>query len=245
MEQHERGILTTNGAYSGTLEPGLHWKWPFFQSVKSISVQQQATLWNCRADEQCEAPRRGEMQSYSKDQQPANLRVSVNWHVPVDKMEDIYTQYGGNLEAVVDRLIGRKAPQAVKTVFGQFTAASAIQDRANFNAQISKAVMESVDLDAPIVVDSVQVENIDYSQDYENSIESRMLAEVEVQKRRQEFEQEKIAADIALTKAQGAANSTLAQAKADAESITLRGNAEALAIKARGDALRDIQDLCN
>jgi regulator of protease activity HflC (stomatin/prohibitin superfamily) len=98
---------------------------------------------------------------------------------------------------------------------------------------IQKAVV------GPIIVESVQIENIDFSDAYESSIEARMLAEVEVQKVRQNAEREKVQAEIAVIQAQAQADSKLAQAKADAEAITLRGNAEADAIKAKGAALRD------
>ncbi len=102
----------------------------------------------------------------------------------------------------------------------------------------------------PVIVDSVQIENIDFSDAYEASIEQRMLAEVEVQKLRQNAEREKVQAEITVTQAnahadarradaQAQADAVRLQAQADAEAIRLRGDAEALAIKARGDALKD------
>jgi regulator of protease activity HflC (stomatin/prohibitin superfamily) len=75
-----------------------------------------------------------------------------------------------------------------------------------------------------------------------------MLAEVEVDRLRQNLAREKVQAEIKVTQAQAVADSTLAQARAqaeatrvqaqaDAERIELRGNAEAKAIHARGAAL--------
>jgi regulator of protease activity HflC (stomatin/prohibitin superfamily) len=79
-----------------------------------------------------------------------------------------------------------------------------------------------------MIVESVQVENIDFSDAYEKSIEQRMLAEVEVQKVQQNAEREKVQAEIAVI-----------QAKAQADAVKLQGDAEAHAINARGKALRD------
>ena len=59
-----------------------------------------------------------------------------------------------------------------------------------------------------------------------------MLAEVEVQRVRQNLERERIQAEIVET-----------QATAEANAIRLRGEAEALAIDARGRALRDNPDI--
>jgi regulator of protease activity HflC (stomatin/prohibitin superfamily) len=232
VDQSERGVVTTNGAYTSTANPGLHFKLPLFQAVTFVSIQQQATQWTCDPGEAC-------LQAYSKDQQPADLRVSVTWHALPDAMEQIYTQYGGDLDAVVGRLIARRVPQEVKTVFGRFTAQSAIQDRAQLNGEILNAVQSGIDVGSPIAVDSVQIENIDYSDAYEQSVEQSKLAEVEVRRRQQELEQQKIAAQITVTQAQAEADSELARAKAEAEATRIRGEAEAAAIKARGNALRD------
>lgn len=65
------------------------------------------------------------------------------------------------------------------------------------------------------------------------------MAEVEVQRRSQELEQQRIQAQIVVTQAQGAADARVAEAKAQAEATRLAGDAEASAIRARGEALRD------
>jgi regulator of protease activity HflC (stomatin/prohibitin superfamily) len=88
-----------------------------------------------------------------------------------------------------------------------------------------------------VVIESVQLENIDFSDAYEKSIEQRMLAEVEVQKLRQNAEREKVQAEIVVTQAKAKADAIRAEAQAQADAIKLRGNAEAQAIDARGKAL--------
>ena len=70
-----------------------------------------------------------------------------------------------------------------------------------------------------------------------------MMAEVEVQRRAQELEQQRIQAQIVVTQAQGAADARVAEAKAQAEATRLAGDAEAHAIRVRGEALRDNPDL--
>lgn len=94
-------------------------------------------------------------------------------------------------------------------------------------------------VDGPVVIESVQIENIDFSKAYEASIEQRMLAEVEVQRIRQNAEREKVSAEITVTKAKAEADAVRATAPAESEAIKLKGDAEATSIKARGDALRD------
>ena len=218
-----RGVQLRNGAVVGTAEPGLGFKMPIIDSVVDISVQSQARAYE-------------NVQTYSKDQQTASLMISVNYRLPADQVEAIYAEYGG-AEGVVNRLLDRQVPQAVKNVFGRFNAVTAINERGRLVNEVSMALMESVK--GPIIIESVQIENIDFDDGYERAIAARMEAEVEVQKVKQNAEREKITAEITVIQAQAAADSKLAEAKAAAEATRIQGEAEAAAIKAKSEALKD------
>lgn len=223
IDQGERGVILRNGAITGTAEPGLGFKVPFIDKVRKITVQTQAQIYN-------------DVLTYSKDQQTAGLTLSVNYRLPPDQVQTIYAEYGGQ-DGIVSRLLDRQVLEEVKNVFGKYNAVAAIQERERLNADVQSAIQGAVR--GPIFIESVQIENIDFSDAYENSIEQRMLAEVEVQKVRQNADREKIQAEIAVIQAQATADARVAQAKADAEATRLRGDAEADAIKARGKALSD------
>jgi regulator of protease activity HflC (stomatin/prohibitin superfamily) len=223
VDEGYRGVALRNGAVVGTSEPGLGFKMPIIDSVVDISIQSNARLYE-------------NVLSYSKDQQTASLNVSVNYRLPADQVEMIYAEYGGE-EGVISRLLDRQLMQAVKNVFGQYNAVTAIQDRSRLVADVTTAVQNAVV--GPIIIESVQIENIDFSDAYEQSIEARMLAEVEVQKVRQNAEREKVTAEITVIQAQAEADAQLARATAEAEATRIRGEAEADAIEAKGAALRD------
>lgn len=227
VDETERGVLLRNGALVGVVEPGLSFKTPFIETVKFISVQSQATSYR-------------ELQAYSKDQQTATLQVSVSWHVVPGEVSKVYTQYQ-DLDGLVSRLISRQVPTQVENVFGQYNAVTAVQQRGKFVADVARAIKDSIN--GPVVIDGVQVENIDFSDDYERSIALRMKAEVEVKTREQMLQTEQVQAQIRVTQAQAEADSKLAEAKADAEATRLRGEAEADAIKARAQALASNQNL--
>ena len=232
IDQGDRGVLLTNGALSSVVDPGLHFKMPWFQHVEKISLRQQVLKWGCENSDDCSGL--PAMQAYSRDQQPADMRVTVNFHVPAAEVSNVYTNYG-SIEALADRVIARKAPQEIKTVFGQYDAVSVIQNRAKFNKDVADAISSVTD--GPVMIDSVQVENIDFSDAYEQAVEARMTAQVEVQKQEQNLQQEKIKADIAVTQAQGRANSVKAEADASAYKTKVEGEATAEAIKNRAAAL--------
>ncbi|MHB1087055.1 MAG: prohibitin family protein, partial [Minisyncoccota bacterium] len=223
IDQGERGVILRNGAIIGTAEPGLGFKLPFVDVVAEINVQSRSRRYEG-------------VESYSRDQQLATLVLSVNYHLPPDQVSQVYAQYGGE-EGILTRLVDRRVYELAKTTFGQFNASTAIQERGRLNAEIASAIQAAVL--GPVIIDSVQIEDISFSVVYEQSIEARMLAEVEVQKRTQELAQQKVQAEITVTQAQATADAVLAAAKAQADATRLAGEAEADAIRAKGSALLD------
>ena len=223
VDQGERGVILRNGAITGTAEPGLGFKMPIVDTVVDIDIRTRANLYE-------------NVMAYSRDQQTAGLNVSVNYRVPSDQVLNVYENYG-SVENLRSRVLDRKVYDQTKNVFGQFNAVTAIQERSRLVAEVQMAIQNAVQ--GPIIIESVQIENIDFSDAYENSIEQRMLAEVEVQKIQQNAEREKVQAEIKVIQAQADADARVAQATAEAKAITLTGNAEAEAINARGRALRD------
>src|SRR5262245_30338207 len=77
IDQTQRGVLLRNGAFVEVVQPGLHFKWPWIDAVAKIDMQTHTYTWT-------------KMESYSADQQPANLKVSVTLHVAADKVPDMY-----------------------------------------------------------------------------------------------------------------------------------------------------------
>lgn len=227
IDQGMRGVVLRNGALVGVAQPGLGFKLPLIDTVQKVSVQTHVETFD-------------NMHTYSRDQQPALLRLSVNYRVAPDKVSELYASYG-SIEGALARTIRPHVNQHAKIVFGGYTAVSAIQDRGKLNAEIEDAIRRG--FAGPIMVESVQIENIDFSKAYEQSIEQRMLAEVEVQRLRQNADREKVQAEITVTQATARANGVRAQAQAEADAIRLRGEAEASAIRARGAALGENPNL--
>lgn len=229
VDQGERGVLLRNGKLSSVAEPGLGFKTPLIDSVRFVSVR----------DHNVTLP----LEAYSFDQQPATMQVSVTYRVPVDRVADLYKEYGtlANLQA---RVIDRRTPDAVKNVFGRFTAVRAIQEREKLGAETMQAVIQ-VMRDAPVQIVGVQVEEVGFSAAYEQSIEQRMLAQVQIETTRQQKETATINAEIQVVKAKAEADARREAFQAEADGIRLRGDAEAAAIQARADALAANTNLVN
>ena len=227
VDQGERGVILRNGAITGTADPGLGFKLPIVDKVVDIDVRSRANLYE-------------NILAYSRDQQTAGLTVSVNYRVPSDQVVSVYENYG-SVDSLRSRVLDRKVYDETKNVFGRFNAVTAIQERSRLVAEVQEAIQAAVM--GPIIIESVQIENIDFDDSYEQAIAARMEAEVEVQRIQQNAEREKVTAEITVIKAQAEADARVAQAKAQAEATRLAGEAEADAIRARGDALRENPNL--
>jgi regulator of protease activity HflC (stomatin/prohibitin superfamily) len=222
VDQGQEAVLLRTGAIVGTEGPGLHFKTPWIDTVRYVSLQSHFIDY----DEE----------SYSRDQQPAQIRFSVNFHVPPGESAKLYAEYG-SFETMQARVIDQKAPSVLKNVFGTYDAQTAIQQRAKLNADVLTAMQSAVD--GPVIVESVQIKDIKFSADYEAAIAAKQQATVKVQEQQQILAQEQVKAQIVVTQAKAQADAVVAQATAQAQATRLAGEAEGAAIKAKGDALRD------
>ncbi len=232
IDQTQRGGLLRNGALVEVVQPGLHFKLPLIDNVVKIDMQTHTYSW-------------AKVNSYSADQQPADLKISITVRASPDKVPEIYSRFAGDLNAAIERLVTPLMNKEVKIVFGQYTAVRAVTQRGPLNADVAHALTEAMAHDPIFIVEGVQIENIDFSPDYIKSVEARMQAEVEVQRLRQNLERERVQAEIVVTQAKAQADRVRLEAQANADAIKLRGNAEAEAIDARGKALAGNPALVN
>lgn len=214
VDQGSRGVILRNGAIIGEAEPGIHFKLPIFDSVVRVTLQEFTLTYN-------------KVQAYSKDQQPAVLKVSVT--AKITDPSSTYANYGGQ-DGFAMRIVNPRVYQQVENIFGQYDAVHAVQDRVALSRDLLSGIQAAIT--GPINILSVQIENLDFSDAYEKAVESRMQATVQ----QQQAEAEKAKR---ITNADAAAYEVRVAADAEAHRTDIVGAAEAGAIKKRGDALKD------
>jgi regulator of protease activity HflC (stomatin/prohibitin superfamily) len=106
IDQTQRGVLLRNGALVEVVQPGLHFKWPLIDNVVKIDMQTHTHSW-------------AKVNSYSADQQPADLKISITIRTSPDKVSEIYSRFAGDLNAAVERLVTPLMNTEGKIVFGQ------------------------------------------------------------------------------------------------------------------------------
>lgn len=221
VDQGEVAVVLRNGAVVSTAAAGLHFKTPWVDSVEFIETRQQKVTYD-------------KMEAYSKDLQPANLTITVNYDVAGASAADLYGKYGTRY---VENILRPAVYSAVKIVFGHYEASTAIANRAQMVIDMREAVQKAITY-PDIHIDALQLENVAFSEQFIQSVEMRMQKEIEVSKQAQQLALEKINADIVRTQAAGQADAVRTNAQAQADQIKLVGEAQATAIKARADALQ-------
>lgn len=215
------GIVKRFSEAKSQVNPGLHFKVPFIDSVEEIEVR-------TRKNEE-------KMASSTKEQMPVTIVVSVNWTVDKSAALDLFKQYGG-LSQFESRILDPRFRSSTKDAIPQYTAEQLIQDRASAITAIEKRFTEEM-VDFPVTVDNIQIENIILPKKYLSSIETKQteknLAAAETHK----LARQNLLAQQDVNTAKARADGINLVAIAEAESIRIKGLAEAEAITAKAKAL--------
>lgn len=229
VDEGERAVVVNQGKLDSIAPPGFHLKTPFISDAHTISMRTQTM----------EFP---EEPVYTGDRQTATVTFSVNYAaVPTDaEIANLYREFQ-TLEGIESRLLKRQVKEAIKNVFGTFTAESAIRERGRLNNEVASAI---ADLGNGLIkIEGVNLENINFSDAVETAAEDRAKAEMATNTKKEEQKKAVVQNEINVSAAQAEADANLARKKAEADGIRAVGEAEAAAIKAKSDALQQSPNL--
>lgn len=174
--------------------------------------------------------------AYSKDGQTMDLEVYLQYQIQLDKLvvrdtngsiiqtEGIAGKYV-TLESLQSR-IETQCIEKTKAVMSSAEAMTIIQNRATYSDNVSTTVRDAIGPDYYVNVQDVVLTNIDFSDEFEKSVEAKVVAEQEKQaaitKAEAELEVAKLEAERKLVDAQGDAAAQLAIAEAQAKAATYK-----------------------
>jgi regulator of protease activity HflC (stomatin/prohibitin superfamily) len=225
IDQGNVGVKLRFGQAIDTLQPGFHIIIPFMDRVVTFSTRTKKQSYN-------------QVNAYSRDIQAADNLVSVNYRVDGAKAIQVYSRYGENF---VDSIISPVIFKRFKEIFGKYDAREIVNARDKLGIEVETNIRQN--MPDGIIIEGVQIENIEFSDAYEQAIEATAQAEASVRKAMQELEQKKVDAEKVVVQAQADAQARIAAAKAEADAIKLKGDAEASAIQAKANALRENPNL--
>jgi len=183
----QRGVLMTFGAVQeGVLDPGLHLKLPFMQSVAKMDVQVQ----NSQAAET----------AASLDLQNVSSTVATNWHILPADAEWVY-QHIGNEPDLVDKIIRPAISNSVKAVTAHYDAEDLIIDRDQVRDKIQSQITAELQ-PYRVVVDSVNITDFHFSDEFAQAIERKQIAQQRALQATYELQQARVLAQQRVVEAE-------------------------------------------
>ncbi len=202
------GVVMTLGKVSDNpMTEGFHVKIPFIQSVETMSNKIQVY----------ETP----ASAVSKDMQTVSSTIAVNYRISSDASPDIYQNVGVDYKKV---LITPVVQECMKSVTAKYTAEQLITERAKVGEEVKSALDAKLN-SYGIYIEKFNIVNFDFSEEFNNAIEAKQVAEQNLIKTQTEQEQAIVIAEAEAQKkviaAEAEATAILAEAQAQADANKL------------------------
>lgn len=189
------------------IAPGLAVMNPFTTHLIQMNVQ--TNKWD------------GESQAYTRDVQQAKILFTLNYNLDPSAVMQTYTTVG--LEWI-QKLVGQVVHESIKREFGQHEAVDIIAQRDKASRAIEAEVIAKLAL-RNVVVTGFQLTNIDYTHEFEQAVEKKVIAQQQAIEEQNRTVQKEELAKQQIVAAKGNAEATITNAKAEAESIRIRAQA--------------------
>lgn len=197
VDAGERAVLLTWGEISsGAIDPGLHFKIPFAQSVAVFNVQTQKYEASASAA--------------SKDLQVVDSNIAVIYHLQPDSVPTIYADLGYGYG---DKIIQPQVQEVLKAVTAKFSADQLITNRSAVASQVQSMLKDRL-MSYGIFVESTAITNFNFSRSFNDAIEAKVTAQQQKQK-----------AEMDLQRIQVEAEQKVVSAKAEAEALRVQREA--------------------
>ena len=156
----ERGVSVILGKVQpDVLNEGIHAKWPFIESVKTMDVKTQKTVDSTEV--------------YTKDVQQAKVEYALNYNAEPNNVAKLFQEIDRDYTNTV---INPEVLGTIKDVIGKWNAQDLIGNREKATTEIRNLLNKSLKK-SYINVTNFQITNIDYSDAFEKSIEDKVIAE--------------------------------------------------------------------
>lgn len=178
-----------SGKMQGNLQQGLNFINPFTQRVTVYDLKLTKSEYE-------------KIDGLSKDMQTIYLNLTINWKLDPSKLNEIYTKVQGN---ITDTIMYNAVIDTTKTELGKFKIDEIARNREILRAAINNSLRDRL-ADQYILITNVSVTNVDYSDEYENAINAKLIAEqqaLEAKNRKEKVRYE--------SEAKGIENTQLAQ----------------------------------
>ena len=188
VEAGNIGIVTRFGAINRVAYPGINFKLPFIEKVVPLSIRTQKDEVAATA--------------MSENLQVVTSLIAVNYHLDGNRAQEVYQNVGSNYAEII---VAPAIQNTFKAVTAQFSAEELITKRDEVRMMAEEELTKQLE---PyfIVVENFNIVNFDFSEEYQNAIEAKQVAQQQVETSKQKLAQAEIDAQTVIAQAQGQAD---------------------------------------
>lgn len=214
------GIVKRFGNVIAVVDPGLHVKIPYADSVEEMEVRERAFT--------------KVLSAASQDPLELPIEVTVNWLVKRNNVKDLYVQFG-SLAQFETRIIQPRLNDAVKGTTSAYTVNDLLRKRTEYRDRSQKAFAERMPDD--IQITGFSVVNIGFPLEYTKAIRDKQVAREQAETEKYVLERQKLTTTQVTQTAEAQRDADKARADGRAYEIKVQGEAQAEAVRVLGDAL--------
>lgn len=245
IQPEERGVvisaLAPKGYREETLQPGLRWVVPFFETVVLYPISRQTYTMSI-------APLEGAVQgddsvtARTSDGQELFIDASVIYAIDPNEVIGVHIDWKNRY---TDELIRPTARGIIRNAASQYGVEEIVSSQRDaFQASMETAMADKMKENGLVLVDFI-LRNITFSPEYAASVEQKQIAEQLAQQAELIVQQRKQEAEQARQTAQGRADALVIDAEGKAKSNLIEAEAQAKALELLGAALRSNPALLN
>lgn len=193
VNERQAAVITRFGKVVDIRTAGWYFKVPWLDNVAAVY---DAGVQSISA----------EASAATKDQQTVKIKVNVQYQIDTSKANEIF-RLVPNQKQLDELIVPPIIQEAVKSTSAKFSASELLEKR-DFVKTGTEEALNSRLKEYFIVIKTVNIENLDFSEAYDKAIEQKVIAEQQVLQAQQRLNQEKLETEIKITKAKGDAEST-------------------------------------
>jgi prohibitin 2 len=175
----------------------------------------------------------------SSDLQLINVTGVLNYHLNPQSVNKLYQEVGLDYENII---IVPALQEAIKAATAQFRIDRILVEREVLKGIIQDNLTRRLAVN-DIVVDQLSLSNIEFSDEFNNAIERKQVAEQAALQKQYELQSAQKEVEITLARAEGEKKAAIIAAEGRAESRRVEAQAEAEALALIADELRGNPDL--
>ncbi len=214
------GIVKRFGNVIDVVDPGLHVKIPYADTVEEMEVRERAFEMK--------------LEAASQDPLEIPVTVTVNWLVKRSEVQDLYIQFG-SLEQFEARIIRPRLNDAVKGVTSRYTVNDLLRKRSEYR-DLSQTEFKARMPD-DIEVTGFSIVNIGFPPEYTTAIRAKQVAREQAETEKFVLERQRLTSTQVTQSAEAQRDADKARADGKAYEIKVQGQAQAEAIRIMGEAL--------